>query len=455
MNMAADLTAKVFTFTEENALFSAPCHLLVGVSGGADSMVLLHLLAHWPVEGVRVSAVHVHHGLRGEAADRDERFVRDYCRENGIGLAVYHEDVSAFAESEGLTLEEAGRQVRYANFESCRQAVGADYILTAHTASDQVETALMRIIRGTGVDGLAGIPAVRGAIRRPLLCCSRDEVEAYCREHCLAFVTDETNADAQYTRNRIRHEVLPLLRRINPAVDEAVLRLVHHASADAAYFRDLADEACSQTDMPSLSAMREWAAPVRRRVICRLLRHAGVCTYEQRHLSAVDSVIMQGCGSVRLPGGISAVASADTLRFEKNGEQAAEWEPVPVEALPCSVTVCGRVYTLSVVEAPSKCKNVHNLFSTHALDYDKIQGNLCVRSRQEGDAIHPAGRGVGKSLKKLMNEYRIPVWERVGFPLVCDEQGVVLMPGYTCDERVRISADTKHFLVWNEDTEQG
>lgn len=451
--MAVDFAGKVFAFTGEKALFSAPCHVLVGVSGGADSMALLHLLTHWPVAGVRVSAVHIHHGLRGDSADRDEQFVRQYCADAGIDLTVYREDVSALAEKDGLTIEEAGRRIRYADFEKCRKKIGADYILTAHTASDQVETVLMRMVRGTGVDGLAGIPAVRGAIRRPLLGCNREEVEAYCREKHLDYIIDETNADVGYTRNRIRHEVMPLLRRINPAVDEAILRLSSSAADDSAHLWETAGDALSKDELLSLSDLKGLSVPIRRRVIIRLLSDAGVYSYDQSHLLAVESLISNGCGMVRLPGGISAVVLSDRLCFLPTSDtKTAVFDPLNVDELPFSFSIDGHKYTVSVTES-NPFINVHNLFFNRALDYDKIQGKLYVRGRREGDWIHPAGRGVGKSLKKLMNEYKISVLERERFPLLCDDVGVVLIPGYTCDERVKITADTKHFLVWNGCTE--
>ena len=154
--------------------------VLVGLSGGADSMALLHALLHWPKIGLRVSAIHIHHGLRGKAADRDEAFVRDYCERWGVPLTVAHFDVAAVAREHHLSIEEAGRRVRYEAFESARQSMDADWVLTAHTASDQAETTLLHLIRGCGVDGLTGIPAARGHIRRPLLCCTRAEVEEYC-----------------------------------------------------------------------------------------------------------------------------------------------------------------------------------------------------------------------------------------------------------------------------------
>ncbi len=454
MNMAVDFAAKVFAFTEENTLFSAPCHVLVGASGGADSMALLHIMTHWPTPGIRVSAVHIHHGLRGETADRDETFVRCYCEENGIDLTVYREDVSGYAASKGLTLEEAGRQIRYADFEKCCQAVGADYVLTAHTASDQAETVLMRIIRGTGVDGLVGISPAYDTIRRPLLGCSRAEVEAYCQEHRIPFVNDETNTDVTFTRNRIRHEILPLLRQLNPAVDEAILRLSNHATVDAAYFRERIKDVLAGGNPCSVSDLNALAKPVRSRIIGQLFCNAGITSYDQCHIQAVETLIAKGYGSVCLPGGTSAVITANQLLFVPSHGQPVELTPISVEEFPFTFSVNGCDYTIAVTDT-SPDENVHNLFSTSAVDYDRIQGKLLVRSRREGDTIHPAGRGIGKSVKKLMNECQVPVVQRDVMPLVCDEQGVVWIPGMTCDERVRITEDTKHFLVWQEQSVQG
>ena len=193
--MKTNLRDKVVRWTAEKDLFAAPCHVLLGLSGGADSMALLDVLTHWPDAQLQVSAVHINHGLRGECADRDEAFVRKYCEERGILLTVIHADVAAVARDSHLTVEEAGRQVRYEQFEQVRSAIGADYVLTAHTADDHVETVLMHILRGCGIDGLAGIPVVRGNVRRPLLACSREEIEKYCVQNGVPFVTDETNED--------------------------------------------------------------------------------------------------------------------------------------------------------------------------------------------------------------------------------------------------------------------
>ncbi len=451
--MSSRLADKVFAFTAEKGLFTAPCHVLVGLSGGADSMALLHVLMHWPVTGMQVSAVHIHHGLRGDAADGDERFVRSYCEGNGVPLTVFRADVATMAQEKSLSLEEAGRRVRYECFESLCDEIRADYIVTAHTASDQAETVLMHLIRGCGVDGLCGIPAMRGRIRRPLLCVNRQEVEEYCDANNIPYITDETNGDTRYVRNDIRHRVLPMLRQINPSVDDALLRLRSCAAEDTAYLNSLAKDAlesarCSYGYDAGVFVGQPMV--VRRRMIRRLMLQAGVPTFEESHIVAADEVLARRSGSVSLPNSYMFSVQQGKVVVNRSEER-----PLPTEALlntlPCSVVFDGRAIECFVDDN----RNVHKLFENYVIDCDKIQGTLRLRCRSTGDYFHPAGRGVGKSLKKLMNEWHIPSQMRDYYPLVCDDVGVVLIPGYACDERVRVDDDTKHFLVCKTDAEQG
>ncbi|MBQ4332853.1 MAG: tRNA lysidine(34) synthetase TilS [Clostridia bacterium] len=453
-----DLTVKVFAFTSKDCLVSAPCHVVLGLSGGADSMALLHMLVHWPVPGLRVSAVHVHHGLRGANADRDETFVRDICDRYGVVLTVQHVDVAERASNQHISVEEAGRTVRYEIFESIRKELGADYIFTAHTASDQVETLLMRLIRGTGPDGLDGIQVIRGAIRRPLLCCNRAEIEAYCAQHDIPYVTDETNMDVQYTRNRIRHEVLPLLRRINPAADDALLRFRYHVRLDSTYMRGLSGQALDKARQENgydCSVFNEQHFTVRRRMILSIMDRAGVPDIEESHILAAEKVIHSKNGSVSLPGR-KVLAAEQGIVSIRDVIEPTHPAPITVFELPATLSFGDEQYSLSVVDKKqADNENVHKLFSKSTIDYDTIRGSLYIRCRQEGDRIHPAGRGVGKSLKKLMNELRIPSHLRDTYPLLCDDEGVLLIPGYTCDQRACVTEDTKHFLVWQPVTKQG
>lgn len=443
--MKDSLSEKVYAFTAKNALLSAPCHILLGLSGGADSMALLHILTHWPDAGLKVSAVHIHHGLRGHAADRDAEFVRQYCEKQGVSLVTIREDVAAVAQRENCSLEEAGRRVRYQRFEELRRQLGADCVVTAHTASDQAETILMRVMRGSGVDGLQGISVARGHIRRPLLCAYRDEIEAYCADHDVPYVLDETNADTRFTRNFVRHNVLPMLREMNPSVDEALNRLAKHAAADALYLASVADEALKAARCTygyEASGFIAQPSVIRRRMIKALLQP--VPTVEESHLVAAELAVLSS-GRVSLPDGWVFAVEQDVVSVYQVKSAPALYE---IPSVPFELDFgCFHVMIERMTASSKKYKKVHSLLLQSAIDYDKISGKLYLRCRREGDYMHPSGRGVGKSIKKLMNEWRIPAHLRDMYPLLCDDAGAVLVPGYGCDDRVKSDDHTKHYLV--------
>ena len=195
--------------------------LLAAVSGGADSMCLLHLLAAAKLD---VTAAHFEHGIRGEESLRDLRFVETWCREHGIPCLTGHGDVPGYALSNGMSLEQAARELRYAFLRNCAGKIGAEYILTAHNLDDNAETLLFNLTRGSGTAGLCGIPTRRGEILRPLLSVSRTEIETYLEENHVPHVEDSTNREDAYTRNLIRHRVVPALREVNPRFAEAAAR---------------------------------------------------------------------------------------------------------------------------------------------------------------------------------------------------------------------------------------
>ena len=221
--------------------------IIAGVSGGADSMALLHFLYQmYKNDEIKLIVAHVHHGLRGEEADRDEAFVQDYCAARGIPFRARHADVAALAAQNGQTVEECGREVRYAFFEELRleqERPAETRIATAHTLSDSIETVLFHMARGTSLKGLLGIPPVRGFVIRPLILSTRADIEAYCAQNGVDYVTDSTNFCADYTRNRIRRQLVPQFYGINARFDEAFSRMVYTLSQDEDCLRQLAEQA--------------------------------------------------------------------------------------------------------------------------------------------------------------------------------------------------------------------
>lgn len=230
---------KIKAFAAQYTMLPEKAKVLVAVSGGMDSMCLLHVLT---AQGVSLAAALFNHQLRGEEADADERFVRDWCEQNGVAFYAGRADVAALAAKNGWTVEEAGRRARYEFLERTAERYGFDRIATAHHAQDNAETLLFNLLRGAGPGGLGGIAPVRGRLIRPMLCVTRDEIERYAVEYDVPYRTDSTNADLSYTRNYLRHEVLPLLQNVNAAAIEHLSNTALLMREEDAYLDALARE---------------------------------------------------------------------------------------------------------------------------------------------------------------------------------------------------------------------
>lgn len=427
---------KVLAAMRREGMLEDGGRVLAALSGGADSMALLHaLLRLAPAHGWQVAAAHVHHGLRGEEADRDEAFVRHWCEERGIPLFVHHADVAAEAAASGEGLEEAGRRIRYAFLEEVRQREGFDRIATAHTASDNVETLLLHLARGCGPSGLCGIRPVLGRCIRPLLDCSREEIESYCRGNAIPYVTDSTNADTAFRRNRIRAEGIAALRAVNPRLEEAASRLTRQARADESYFLEQTDRLLEEARIAENAYDRQRLADAPEAIRSRaLLRAAG--SAEEKHIRAIES-LLSAEGSVTLPGGRRVTARGNRLLF--GGREAAEGTPFfafPLEP-GGACEICGRIYRLErlTLEEYEKKKKVYKNLLKNTMNYAKITGAITVRQRLPGDRYRPAGRRCGKTLRKLFNEAGILPEERDRLPVLCDEAGILQVAGFVCDER--------------------
>lgn len=454
--MAIKLPEIVYHYIVQEHMLSPGDAVLVAFSGGADSMALLHVLLGLRERlGLRaVTAAHLHHGLRGAEADRDERFVREQCARLEVPLTVRHVDVAAEAQRTGEGLEEAGRRLRYAWFAELTQGVPRQRIATAHTLSDNMETVLFSMARGCGLNGLCGIPPMRGEIVRPLLTCSRTQIESYCAAQDLPFVTDSTNQSDRFTRNRLRQRVVPELYAVNPRADAAFLRMLTHLREDAVYLEEQARQALIEARggagryvRGTLSAL---APALRMRALALAAEECGAPRCEEQHLRALDR-LLTGTGAVTLPGGQIARASGRYLYIGVTARFRVGQGPHAVD-VDGTYEYCGRIYTprLLSLEEVENVRKIYKNVLKNAFDYDKIRGVITWRERLPGDAYHPVGRQGGKTLKKLFNEAKIPVELRGGIPILCDEDGIVLVPGFGCDRRVAVDDETRRVFYWQE-----
>ena len=403
--------------------------VLCAVSGGADSVYLLHRCIEGAAEhGYAVCAAHYNHCLRGEESERDERFVRELCAEWGVRLAAGRGDVAAYAAGHGLGTEEAARILRYRFLESAADELGADTVATAHNADDNAETMLFALTRGSGLKGLAGIPPRRGRIVRPMLGITRREIEAYLAERGIAHVEDSTNAGLDYSRNRIRALVTPVLREINPGFAGAARRASALLRLDEEFLDSLAADFLAKypsgrVDAAALSALHFAVAS-------RVVRRMAPRAIGANHVDAVLAIARSGRGEADVPGArFRAEGGRLYVAREKAACPAEREVNIPGEtALP----EAGLVLTSEFIEKPSE---IHTSLNTFCFQYENICGTINCTPRRPGDRLRQPGRGCTKKLADLFAERGIPPSERDLIPVLRDEGGVLAVVGFGQDER--------------------
>ncbi len=414
----------------------------VALSGGADSVALLLLLLEIRAEWrLTVAAAHLDHGLRGEESARDAAFVASLCKKLEVPFSVAYADVAACQKPhEGL--EAAARRERYAFL---RQAAAGGKIATAHTADDQVETVLLNLTRGAGLDGLRGIPVQRGQIIRPLLFVSGEMTRQYLQKLGQPYMVDSTNLSDCYTRNRIRHHVVPKLREMNPRLSVTVGETCRYLANDAALLDQLAADALEEAKtLPGQPAGLRLKVlltlhPALLSRVLRLYFGRKGCQLSALHTRELETLVLEGDGSRGLSAGYTAILSRGVLRLVTDRGQME----FSLDFSGLSACFQGRILR----GVRQKAGNVHNLLSKNKLDYAKIGKNLIVRSRLPGDAYRPAGRHCTKTLKKLFQEAGIPVEERVFVPILADENGILWVEGFGPDERVAVTPETREILL--------
>ncbi len=435
----------------ENRLIRAgESRLLVAFSGGADSTALLDFL--WENReklGLQaVAAAHYNHRLRGAESDRDEAFCRAFCTERGIPFFVGSGDVTACAKRRGRGIEEAARSLRYAFLRQTATTFGVGQptlIATAHNADDNLETMLLNLARGSGPEGLCGIAPRRGNLIRPLLCLEKSEILDYCRRRGLSFVTDSTNNDEHYARNRIRAQVLPALRAVNPAAAAHALRTAALLRDDVAEWNRQADELLRRavekvhgTDILRADVLSAAPPPVRCRALTVFLRGFG-CEPTSAERGAVTALLQKGSGHLRVSGRTLSLCKG-RLSVADLTETRPETRPELTVTVPADGRYVGfmekslRIYPLKSTE------NVQNLFYS-CLRYDTIKGTLAVRTRRAGDRFQPARSGCTQTVKKLFNEKGVPPAQRDRLLILQDDEGIVFVEGFGAARRTAPAAD--------------
>ncbi|MBR5816551.1 MAG: tRNA lysidine(34) synthetase TilS, partial [Anaerotignum sp.] len=417
--------------------------IIVGLSGGADSVALLHVLCGLKEEFQwEITAVHIHHGLRGEEADGDASFAEAFCEKLGVSCIVRKYDVKAEAEKRKIGEEETGRLLRYEVF---RELAGVDgRIAVAHHRKDQAETLLMRLCRGTGLTGLVGMAPVRENICRPLLFCSREEIEQYCKEHGLVWREDASNQEEKYTRNKLRLNVLPVLEEVNPKAVEHISETAELLALDEDFLEQQAS-ACyedAKMDAPAgevhlnRTKLQEMHPAMKKRALRKAMAEFLSADVSQVQIQALEDLLENETGKSRdFLGGIRVENQYDSMVFSLEKEKTEGYCYV----LPVGEEIFVSEKNMTVMAWLSEKYEVDSE-DTKCFDFDKVRGELFCRTRKTGDLI--ALKNGRKKIKDLFIDEKVPRSERDILPLIVAGEEVLWAKGLRVSENFRPDDDT-------------
>ena len=448
------METRVYGYMERWKMAEPGMRVLTGFSGGADSVALLAMLQEYGQrQGFTGEALHVNHGIRGAEAKRDQAFCQAFCEARGIPCKVVYEDVPAYARREKISLEEAGRAVRYRVFSGEVAAGRADRVALAHHQNDQAETMLFHLMRGTGLRGLRGMEPIRLPYIRPLLCVSRQEIESWLGKRQMIWMEDSTNQELAYTRNQLRHQVIAPMEAIRPGsigrmagLAERLLELEDYLSGKLEHLKKQGVQKEGEGFSVSLKILKDLHPAMRKLLIHGCLESllSGERDLKALHVDQVCRLLEGRSGSrLTLPGGCYAVLEYEKLLLKKGygGEKSEE----EVYCVPGGeYHYMGEIFCLTL-ENCEKIGEIPVNRYTKWFDYDKIKGNVVLRTRRPGDYLELSGGG-HKKLKDYLIDCKIPREKRDRCILLADESHILWVAGMRISEGCKVTEGTKRVL---------
>ena len=412
--------------------------VIVGFSGGADSVMLLIILRRFcqiNSFGMPV-AVHINHMIRGEEALRDREFSRDFAKAVGVEFVTESADIPLLAKSLSRGLEEVARDVRYSIFRKIKEGRNISSIAVAHNATDNTETVIINMMRGSGLRGLLGIPPERDDIIRPLLKISKCDIIDALESYGIPYVTDSTNFSVDYTRNYVRHEILPKLKRLSQNPDEKISRLTATLRDDEDFLLTTAEKFYSEnsvSDMLALDAFLPLHNAIKSRVICLMAKNKG-SSIEKTHISKILSLAGTKSFSVSIPSSLKFISDGKYLYVRgenENNDNEDFFSRISLGVNDISgfsgiIVASNEKFTENIIETSS---NVYKISIQQRIKFDIINEVLYVRGKKDGDAYRYGG--MTHKLKKLYNDRSIPPKMRNNVPIFCDDEGIFWVPGFS------------------------
>jgi tRNA(Ile)-lysidine synthase len=448
---------------EKHSMLSGKEKVLVALSGGPDSVCLLHVLKNLKDEfKLDIYALYIDHGLRAEEASIEKEFCKNLCEKLDLPFMTKFIDVKNYAQEKGINRQEAARELRYQVFEETALEINAQKVALGHTADDQAETLLMRLLRGSGPTGLSGIPPVRGKFIRPLIEIEKQEIERYLQEEKVDYIVDSSNLREDYLRNKIRLSLVPMIREVNPNIIDTLSRTAAILREEERYFGILVTKTLMRLmSRKTNSRIELFLSPLEvmeRVILRRTLRKAidetrGLRGINFIHIEDIIKLIKKSKtgGRLYLPHGIRAIKDYSTLILTSEPPVKLDTYTleVPGEMVlkEAGVLIKASLINFSDFGESGQAVKVHADFKTLALfDAARLLFPLVVRPRKRGDFFYPLGFGKKKKLQDFFVDEKVPRDERDAIPLIVSGEDIVWVVGYRGDERFRVTDETKKVL---------
>lgn len=438
---------------------------VVAVSGGMDSVVLLHSLYELRKQlKLELSVAHLNHKLRGEAACKDAEFVRGLAEKLGLKFVIENRKVKELARDKGFSIEQAARRARYDFLDQVQKEQGAELIILGHHRDDQVETVLMHLLRGTGIHGLAGMKQYNPPYFRPLLNCSRSVIKKWANSKGLNWRIDQSNRNTKFLRNRVRHNLLPVLEdQFNPRVREAVYRTSRIMSEVEKYVKQQVTRQWNTIThhednqviielTPYLDLSRMLQQELARKAVRTITGATNNVTYDQIQQIITEANKQSPRSHLDLPGDCSLDKKRDQLIFHPPSDCSSSSNRSAVHVLPIGCKTCverlGWCFTLR--QKPrhqiDRCTIQESPPDKEFLDWSKLSGSVKVRTRAEGDSFRPLGMEGEKKLKDFFIDEKVPYAKRDQIPIIFDRKHIIWVVGYRIDDRYKVAKHTEQIL---------
>lgn len=434
---------RIKDFILSNNLLAPGAKVVAGVSGGADSTALLLILLRL---GYRVHAVHCNFHLRGSESNRDQQFVTDLCKRFGVELEICQYNTQQYASDHGISIEMAARELRYADFERIMHKCGASAVCIAHHRDDSVETVLLNLIRGTGIKGLTGIKPRNGHIIRPLLCVSRQNIENWLNEIGQPYVTDSTNLETDYTRNKIRNQLLPLMRSINPDADNAINDTARHLQQTYAIYSKAIEKAINRIvtisdsittiSIPELNKEADAGA-----VLFEILTPMG---FNSTQIEDVVTSLNSQPGTRFFSATHQLIKERDSLTVSPIA--SSTFKPMTLDLKPDTTSALPDGCILNIATAHAGTP-ISKLQSTATFDADLIKGPVTIRPWQEGDWFIPFGMKGRKLVSDYLTDCKVSAFDRQKQLVATCGNDIIWVMGRRSDNRYRVTDKTTTQLI--------